>query len=47
VKDAAIHAAQETDNFVKDVHEKAQGVIEDIRTGDMRSRSLYKEKVYG
>jgi methyl-accepting chemotaxis protein len=33
VKDSAVHAAREAGDFVKDVHEKTQGVVEDMRDG--------------
>ena len=33
VKDSAVHATQEAGNFVKEVREKDQGVIEDMKDG--------------
>jgi len=43
VKDSAAHAAQEAGDFVKDIHEKAQGVVEDMRDGLHEiSRDMHK-----
>ena len=33
MKGSAVHAAQEAGNCVKEVHEKSQGVIEDMKDG--------------